>query len=193
MTRAGAQFVLAVSISLTLALAACSSSPSGSQSGAPVRAAPTPAFTEPAVPTVDRPLNLHGIAACAVLSPEKLRAMDLVPATAVNESNANASGCSWASDDDSFNATVALSEIRDLRLFYRMRDTFNFFEPEVVDGYPAVRVSDVDSGSCLILVGNANDQSFSVQAGGLGGLQRDWCALARRVASAVLTSLPPGR
>jgi hypothetical protein len=194
MTRAGAALVLTASISLGLALAACSSTTSGAPSGTPVRTVPSsPSAEVPAAPAVDRPLDLYGIAGCAVLSPEKLQALDLLPRSAADESNGNASACSWTSTGESFNATVALSGARDLRLFYRMRETFNFFEPESVGGYPAVRVSDANSGSCLILVGNADDQSFSAQVGGLGGPQQDWCEVARRVAGAVLTSLPPRR
>jgi hypothetical protein len=127
-----------------------------------------------------------------VLTGEQLRRLGLDPATASDESNSNASACSWTSVDDSFDVGIALSTVRDLELFYEMRQTFQSFEPEMVAGYPAVRTSPANGvASCSLLVGNADDQSFSVNTGGLSGPLRDWCSLAEGVASAVLMSLPP--
>jgi hypothetical protein len=143
------------------------------------------------VPTVDRPLDSRGIRACQALTTEHLELLNLAADTASDRSNANASACGWTAHDGSFEAGIALSTVRDLKLYYSLQSSFPVFESEVITGYPAVRVSDVNSGSCVIVVGNADDQSFSARAGGFSGPLRDMCATARDVASAALTSLPP--
>jgi hypothetical protein len=189
--RARAPFAIAVSVMLGIVVASCASVSASrpSQVSAPVSPSASQVHGQ-TVPDVDRPKESRGIRACAVISSSQLTAMGLASATASDESNGNASACHWSSSDDSFDASVALSTIRDLRLFYQMRETFRAFEPDVVAGYPAVRTSPAGGGSCTILVGNADDQSFSIQVGGLSGPMRDWCSIAREVAAAVLMSLP---
>jgi hypothetical protein len=188
---------LAAAAAVMVLLAACSGGPahSSATSRSPVSppAGPTADQSTQSAPPVDRPLDVRGVAACGVLSSDQLRSLNLASDTASDTSNANASGCRWKSGDGSFDVNVVLSSTRDLELFYSIRDTFPVFEPQQVDEYPAVRASAAESGSCLILVGNASDQSFSAQAGTLGGERQDWCSVAGRVASIVLTSLPPRR
>lgn len=187
----------AVAVGVVVFLAACSAGPTHlsntSQSPVSPPAGPTAdRSTQGALP-IDRPLDVRGVAACGVLSSDQLQSLGLASDTASDTSNANASGCRWKSGDGSFDVNVVLSSTRDLELFYSIRDTFPVFESRQVDEYPAVRTSSAESGSCLILVGNASDQSFSAQAGTLGGERQDWCSVAGRVASIVLTSLPPRR
>jgi hypothetical protein len=188
-----AAFVSLMCIALGVALAGCSSATSKQPESVSTPASPSVDVSpKGAAPSVDRPLDAHGVAACDVLTGDQLRSLGLDPATAADESNSNATACSWTSVDESFDAGIALSTARDLELFYEMRQTFQRFEPETIAGYPAVRTSPADGiASCSLLVGNAEDQSFSVNTGGLSGPQRDWCSIANGVASAVLMSLPP--
>lgn len=193
MIRGRAPFAVAVAVSAMLGLVAASCSSASASRPSEVPAPVSPSTSQNyvhTVPDIDRPKESRGIRACAVISSSQFTALGLAPTTASDESNENASACHWTSNDDSFDASVALSTIRDLRLFYQMRETFRTFDPEIVAGYPAVRTSPAGGGSCTILVGNANDQSFSIQAGGLSGPMRDWCSIAREVAAAVLMSLP---
>ncbi|WP_366889110.1 DUF3558 domain-containing protein [Pseudonocardia sp.] len=195
MMNSGPVSGLLASFVLVLALSACSTASSTPPLVVPPPPAEVTASAPPVsgVPTVDHPLDLRGIRACEALTAEMLQSLDLTADTASDRSNANASACGWTARDGSFEAGIALSTVRDLRLYYSLRTSFPIFEPEVISGYPAVRVSDVNSGSCVILVGNADDQSFSARAGGFSGPLRDLCVTARDVASAALTSLPPRR
>jgi hypothetical protein len=195
MTNRPAAFSALTPILAGLALAACSTStPAPSPPASPLSTEATPSFPPVSgVPIVNRPLDSSGIRACQALTAQQLQSLKLAADTASDRSNENASACNWTARDGSFEAGLALSTMRDLELYYSVRDSFPIFEPEVIAGYPSVRVSEVNSGSCVILVGNAADQSFSARAGGFSGPLRDLCAAARDIASAALTSLPPRR
>lgn len=160
------------------------------ESNAPASASALPVQT---VPKVVQPLDSRDVRACLIFDSDQLLSLDLAGSTATNGSTPNASACDWRSNDASFSAGIALSGSRDLDLYYAIRETFPVFEPEEVSGYPAVRVSNADGASCVILVGNSDDQALSARADGLGGPRRDYCSVARDVARAALQSLPPRR
>jgi hypothetical protein len=183
-----------ISVVLAVTLSACSSATRmGDQE---LKTGPQPSVSTPpvqSVPKVAHPRDSRDVRACLLLDADQLRSLGLAAATVTDASNANASACDWKSGDASYSAGIALSAGRDLDLYYSLRDTFPIFEPEEISGYPAVRVSDAASVSCVILVGNSDDQALSARADGLGSPRRDYCAVARDIAEAALQSLPSRR
>jgi len=78
--------------------------------------------------------------------------------------------------------------------------SYAYFVPSSVDGYPAVFASSIDRrgiGECAITVGVADDASFSVEfsinGAASGGGQVDACAEAQRIAAMVVSNLKTGR
>ncbi|MGP4015716.1 DUF3558 domain-containing protein [Saccharopolyspora sp. 5N708] len=78
--------------------------------------------------------------------------------------------------------------------------SYAYFVPSSVDGYPAIFASSIDrrgGGECEITVGVADDASFSVEfsvnGAASGGGQVDACPEAQRIAGMVVRNLKTGR
>lgn len=203
--------VLAVVFLVPVALAtACTSKTGGAASPAPSTPASTGASTaDPDVPKVTQPpLDAGKYAAdtCAVLpqdllaslkytDPGKYQAKGNTPFTAAGPS------CSWTLKGEGIGLQVILGTgnrdngaggLAGTYAAYREKKFVRFLEPApAVEGYPAVFADVQDErpmGTCGMVVGVADDLSFSVQAQGYQG-QDDSCAVAAQAAAGVVKTL----
>lgn len=153
---------------------------------------------DPSVPRVANPRDARNVAACDLLTQAQLASFDADPLTATASEQNTGLRCEWRTRDKlgSLEAVVAAELgtngfLAGLAQLYSQRDTFDVFEPGELDGFPIVHADRVvNAGDCTIYVGAADDQLFYTAAGYASG-ETKRCDIARRMASAVLSNLPP--
>jgi hypothetical protein len=192
----------AVRLVLALALAGCtttSGTASQSPPGEPLATGTAPApgtSTASLAPRVLAPRDARGVAVCDLLTPEQQAAVEIEPATRTTALPGAAPRCQWRTRGHSGVLTVTSATdfpIGGLEGLYLVRGTYDVFEPDDLDGYPIVR-ADLEPGDtdCTIYVGVAEDQLVWAAAGFPFG-DRSACAVARQMASYMISNLPPLR
>ncbi|WP_169383111.1 DUF3558 family protein [Pseudonocardia acidicola] len=145
-------------------------------------------------PRVQHPRDARRISGCAALATSQLAELSLDPSSAADISSASTSGCRWQAFDRSFIAAVVVAvdlPVGGLEGVYLGRATFTVFEPDQVDGFPVVRTDRNGGPDCTLHVGPADDQLVDVLVSEVLNRSIDTCDAASRVASAVLSTLPP--
>jgi hypothetical protein len=183
-----------------LALSGCGTTVAGTPTSAsPVADGSVPYEVGPGVPRVPNPRDARGIAPCDLLTSAQLEAVGIDPATARTEQQNTAFRCVWRSRDklggfeaDNNSEARPNGYLAGLSSLYVFRETFAVFEPGELDGFPIVH-ADRDVGSdCTIYVGVADDQMLWTAAGYVKGPVKR-CDLALKMASSMLSNLPPLR
>lgn len=143
-------------------------------------------WSSPPVPTR---LVVVGVPVCDVATQSELIAVDLNPDSVDDRSTADTAHCHWdGKSSDRFSAALMLSNVRGLEAAYFVRETFAYFEPTEIAGYPAVRTTSPEFwGRCEYLVGVGPNRSVGATAGGNRG--RDYCALSRRLLEIAIPKL----
>ncbi|WP_233226184.1 DUF3558 domain-containing protein [Amycolatopsis sp. CA-126428] len=189
---------------------ACTSQTEGAASPAPNASASTGASpADPEVPKVTQPpLDAGKYAAdtCGLLPRDLLASMKYTDAGEYHPKGntpltAAGPSCSWKIKGEGIGLQVILGTgNRDLGAgglagtyaAYRLKKFVKFLEPApAVEGYPAVYADIQDErpmGTCAMVVGIADDLSFSIQAQGYQG-QDDSCAAASQAAAGVVKTL----
>lgn len=148
------------------------------------------AVENPISPPVSRPLVVAGVSACQAVTDTQLIELGLDPESRSDHSDAESGDCRWEDHDRRLEAQLVLSDVRGLELMYYWRDTFNYFEPTEIAGYPAVRDTSPDQGTiCEYLVGVGPNRGFSVEFENPWTRDGDYCGLARRLGTMVIGNL----
>lgn len=199
--RATLQACVATLVGLfALAASGCAESTQASTPGAPVTteiagssASVSPyAVDNPASPSIARPLVVAGVSACEAVTDTQLIELGLDPESKSDHSNAESADCRWHDQDGRLSAQLVLSNVRGLEILYYWRDTFSYFQPTEVAGYPAVRATSPDQGTiCEFLVGVGPNRGVGVEFENPGSRDGDYCGLARRLGSMVVGNLQP--
>lgn len=185
---------------VVLVLAGCAGPVAGVPAPAGAPPAPAAPFTPgPGVPRVARPRDARHIAACDLLTPAQLEGFGVDLATARSSEQNTGLRCEWRARNKlvRFEAVVAAGLgpsgfIPGLSQLYFQRDTYDIFEPGELDGFPIVHADRDVNSDCTIYVGNADDQVVYTAAGSATGDPKR-CDIARAMASALLSNLPPLR
>ncbi|GLY37183.1 hypothetical protein Amsp01_032070 [Amycolatopsis sp. NBRC 101858] len=203
----GLAAILVVSAGLAVA---CTSTTGGAASPAPSTSASTSApASDPDVPKVtQQPLDAGKYASdtCGVLPADLLASLKYTDAgkyQAAGDTPLTAAGpsCAWKISGEGIGLQVILGTgnrehgtggLAGTYAAYRDGKFVRFLEhaPDI-EGYPAVYADIQDErpmGTCTLVVGIADDLSFSVQAQGYQG-QDDSCAVANQVAAGVVKTL----
>lgn len=140
-------------------------------------------------PPIPRRLVVVGVSACDVITESELIALDLDPDSVEDHSDiADTSDCRWTGKDGELHASVILSNVRGLEAAYYVRDTFYYFEPTEIAGYPAVRSTSPElSNICDYMVGIGPNRGLEASALGPGG--EDNCGIARRLLEITIPKL----
>lgn len=151
------------------------------------------AVENPTSPPVSRPLVVVGVSACEVITNSQLIDLGFSPGAGEDHSNSDSADCRWYSDDRRVVAQLVLSNVRGLELAYYWRDTFNYFEPAELAGYPAVRdTSPAQQGTCEYLIGVGPNRGVGVTFDGPAARPvAEYCALAQRLGTMVIGNLQP--
>jgi hypothetical protein len=149
------------------------------------------------------PLDASGFLAepCTVLSHAQLATFDVsrpgIPTTTGAVAEHAGPYCSWHAATE-LASTIGVGFItgnkNGLSDIYRGRDTFGYFIPTTVDGYPAVFADGSDgrvSGRCSLAVGISETQMFRASEQGRLDAQGA-CDRAQQVAAAALATLKAG-
>lgn len=181
-------------------LAALVATASGCAGAGQVQSSPTAsepvAATDPAVmpsewssPPVPTRLVVIGAPVCELLTRSELLALDLDPDSVEDHSNVDTADCRWSGkSSDRFKASLTLSNVRGLEAAYYVRDTFTYFEPTEIAGYPAVQTTSPEQwGKCELLLGVGPNRSIG--SGAVGNRGRDYCALSRRLLEVAIPKL----
>lgn len=159
-----------------------------------MKPAPTPSANPLVVtPRVEHPKDARGIGSCDLLTPSQLTDLGLRPDTARPGTSGVGRMCTWASTvmGDPAGLTVATDlTVGGLESLYRVRDTFDVFEPGEIGGHPSVRADGNRDGRCSLYVALADDQLMSADGNLSGRPLPDPCARSRRMAELVLSNLP---
>ncbi|GAA1290218.1 hypothetical protein GCM10009609_67560 [Pseudonocardia aurantiaca] len=134
---------------------------------------------------------------CDLLTPAQQAELQIDPASQTTDLPGAAPRCQWRTRDQSgvLTATSATDfAVGGLEGLYLVRGTYGVFEPGDLDGFPMVRADRQDTGDrdCTIYVGVAEDQLVWAAAGFPFG-DRSACAVARQMASYMISNLPPLR
>lgn len=168
-------------------------SPTVTQSSATPTANPTEVAAQPESlsPSVSRPLTVVGVSACDLVPKQQLIDLGLDPTTVEDHSNADTADCRWYSNGKRFAGRLGLSNVRGLESAYLFRETFQYFEPTEISGYPAIRTTSPDRWyTCYYMTGIGPDRSVGVGFENVWGEQgTDYCALARSLATAAIAEL----
>lgn len=149
-------------------------------------------------PEVVAPRDLRAGAAdpCALLSPTRTRALDVLDRGTASTNNLGPT-CTWEGREAS-SRTIQVSVVVTRDLFvdtYRAR-ALAVFRPGQTAGSPSVdsKTSDTDP-VCTTTVGVADGQTLDVSASlgsrSSGESEADSCAISRRVAEEIVSTLPP--
>jgi hypothetical protein len=194
--------------SVLLAATACTSRANGTptpHSTTALSETTTTSSADPSdgAPGVADPLDATGFLAepCTVLSQSQLVTFDISPPGIPTTTGAVAEYagpfCSWHAATE-LASTIGVGFItgnkNGLSDTYRGRDTFDYFIPTTVDGYPAVFVDGPDqrdSGTCNITVGISDQLAFRASEQGRLDAQGS-CDRAKQVAAAALATLRAG-
>ncbi|WP_254896600.1 DUF3558 domain-containing protein [Amycolatopsis sp. Hca4] len=189
---------------------ACTPTTGGTASPAPSASASTGTPpVDPDVPKVTQPpldAGKYVSDTCAVIPKDLLASMkyteggDYKPAGNTPLTAAGPS-CSWKIEGEGIGLQVILGTgnrdqgtggLAGTYAAYRQKRFVKFLEPApAVEGYPAVYADIQDErpmGTCALVVGIADDLSFSLQAQGYQG-QDDSCAAAAKAAAGVVKTL----
>jgi hypothetical protein len=153
----------------------------------------------PETPRVAEPRDLRGIPPCRLLTPTQITDLGLDPSTAEPDEFHSTYDCYIDSADTSKSAAIASAyqfEVGGLDRLYRNRqlllDGDGIFVPGTLDGFPTVITDANSADDCALNVGVADDQVLLIDTDVDHYLSTvHACDLARDVASAVLTNLPP--
>jgi hypothetical protein len=165
----------------------------------PVVGSPAPSSTPPTLaPPVPEPRDARGISPCELLTPGQLEELDVDPTTRITDLPGAGPRCQWRTRDGTGVLTVSNGAdlpaggfVGGLEGLYLLRETYRFFEPGEIDGFPVVRAdSGIGDATCTINIGVADDQLLVV-AVGRAFTDEPPCDTARQVASMVLSNLPP--
>ncbi|MCI2416023.1 DUF3558 domain-containing protein [Saccharopolyspora sp. K220] len=174
-----------------VSVAACSQPEPGS---------PVPSDTEPATPSKDpgrpevsNPKNLEAVSdPCRLLKSEQLQQLGTTGATSHRPSAWGEDTCTWGVDADGLQVYLAPAVTTNYGLSSVLRTTGKSAPDEDVGGYPMV-TSDPATFTCGIYVAVNADDVFTVVTD-RGDSERpehqDTCAVAKQVASMVLSNLP---
>jgi hypothetical protein len=153
----------------------------------------------PETPRVAEPRDLRGIPACQLLTPTQATGLGLDPATAKPDEFNSIYACDIHARDSSTSASLGSAyrfEVGGLDRLYRNRQLFldgdGIFVPGTLDGFPTVITDANSADDCVLNVGVADDQVLVIDTG-IDPYRSTLhaCDLARDIASAVLTNLPP--
>ncbi|MEV0701823.1 DUF3558 domain-containing protein [Saccharopolyspora sp. NPDC050389] len=174
-----------------LAVAACSQPESGTPS--PTSAVPATASQDPGRPMVRNPKNLEAVSdPCQLLKPGQLQQLGTSGANSHRPSAWGEDTCTWGVDTDGLQVHIAPSVTTNYGLSSVLQTTGKPAPDEDVDGYPMV-TSDPATFTCGIYVAANSEDVFGVTVD-RGDSDRpehqDTCAVAKQVASMVLSNLP---
>lgn len=146
-----------------------------------------------ASPPVSKPLVVTGIPACEAITNSQLVDLGFSPGSGEDHSNSDSADCRWYSGDRRLVAQLVLSDVVGLEHAYAWRDTFNYFEPTELAGYPAVRdTSPAQEGTCEYLIGVGPNRGVGVTFDGPATRPAsEYCALAQRLGTMVIGNLQP--
>jgi hypothetical protein len=189
---------IVVALVAVLSLAACGTDTSGE----PVSKGPRPGAPEAGlIPPVQNPRDVAPMVrrACELLTPRQAAEFGLDMPPALTDGLFGTTRCEWthADRERTIVRNVYVSMFTNnptVETVYRKRAGFVFFKLDLVDGYPAsVTRSNSDLPICSVDVKTAERQSVTVtyDSEDLRSDPQRSCDVAKRVASAVLTNLPP--
>ena len=152
-------------------------------------------------PRVEDPLDASSFLdqPCAVLSQQQVAEFSVTRPGEPTTTGAVAENagplCTWHADPGgSIGVGFLTGNKNGLSDTYRGRESFEYFEPTTVDGYPAAYANDPDlraEGDCTIMVGISDSLAF--RASEQGKLDAEGsCERARQVAAAALATLKKG-
>ncbi|MGP4014420.1 DUF3558 domain-containing protein [Saccharopolyspora sp. 5N708] len=190
MNRTRLALVTAVCITF-LSIGACVQSESGSP--LPVGTEPSTASKDVGRPEVSAPKNLEAVGdPCQLLRPEQLQQIGTTGATVHGPSAWGEDTCTWGVDADGLQINIAPAVTTNYGLARVLQTTGKPAPDENVEGYPGVIV-DPAMFTCGIYVAVSAEDVFGVAAD-RGDSDRpehqDPCAVAKQVASMVLSNLP---
>lgn len=145
---------------------------------------------------VREPKDLRGIPVCELLTDAQVAELGLRVESA-EEAQVSTLGrdCTWTWRDDHLNIASAGASVGHqhppLPGLYVKRDLVAVFEPVVIGGYPGVRSSIINDGSCEIDIATSDDQFLVLDDNRAGRPMADPCARPRRMAELILPTLPP--
>lgn len=173
---------------LLTTLAACGVAPTSAPT-------PTPALSD--APRVPAPRDLTGIPACQLLTPDQLRQFRFDPADLRTEHQDTTDRCQYTRPDYLLSGSLTSAyrwQPGGLDRLYLTREFAEVFIPGTLDGFPTLLDTLEDADFCELSVGVADDQLLLVRASTLSRYRGPpACEVARSMASAVLSNLPPLR
>ncbi|WP_083821667.1 DUF3558 domain-containing protein [Saccharopolyspora spinosa] len=179
---------LVILIAVAFAAAGCTSG--GPSQGDPGTASPPPP-SDPAMPAVSNPKNLDAVAdPCQLLTSEQLNQLGTGGEPSHRPSPWGQDTCTW--DNRVLRVKLSPSTTMDHGLKSALRSVRKEAPDEQVDGYPMVTTQPL-STSCGIYVSATPQDTFVVDVDATESDRpehRDTCAVAKRVASMVLSNLP---
>lgn len=101
----------------------------------------------------------------------------------------------WENDNVTVSLTPLVKTGKGIGQTYLAKDNYSFFQPTMVDSYPAVLV-DKQKLSCGMFVGVSDTQELSLTVVVTGKDNPDYgnpCAFPPKVASAALKNIPAGQ
>jgi hypothetical protein len=153
----------------------------------------------PETPRVAEPRDLRDIPACQLLTPTQATEFGLDLAGARPDEFQSTYDCDIHAPDSSTSASIVSAyryEVGGLDRLYRNRELLldgdGIFVPGTLDGFPTVITDANSADDCVLNVGVADNQVLLIDTG-VDPYRSTVhaCDLARAVASAVLTNLPP--
>ncbi|WP_223839208.1 DUF3558 domain-containing protein [Saccharopolyspora pogona] len=177
---------------VTLGAAGCSQQMDGTPTETRVPSSQT-APSDPAMPQVANPKNLEAAGdPCQLLTTDQLAQLGTGGAPTHRPSAWGEDSCTWGANTDGLRVNLAPSTTLNQGLKSVLRTVHKTAPDEVVDGYPMV-TSQALTYSCGIYVSTTPEDAFSVNVD-RGDSDRpehqDTCAVAKQVASMVLSNLP---
>lgn len=149
-------------------------------------------------PQVTNPLDAASLVEdpCRALSPSQLDQLRLHEGEPQPNEGLESGACSWQSSEDSSDA-IALSFVVEnadgLGTLYADKQSYQYFEPTEISGYPAVYASLVDnrdSGTCDLWVGvNERDVMHLMATFPSASTPEASCEMAADVAEATISTL----
>jgi hypothetical protein len=197
--------IVASALIATATLGACSSTTQGNATGSPSQqdsgsvasnSAPPQKLLAPPVPAPLNPvkfMNVQNI--CKILNVKQLNAIGLPNATAGGQvSNKDQTACSYfGTADNGMNLSFETVNAHGLSDIYSQKSTMKYWQPTIIQGYPAVAASESDGrkvGTCTINVGVTNQLAFFAQSTGQSDpTGKVGCLAAKKAADQVITTL----
>lgn len=163
---------------------------------------PPTTTTSSTAPKVQKQLDATRLVSspCDALTTSELIALDpgFTTATTTNVTDSYDAGCGWTSPDlsETIDISFEIAAQDGLEKVYRDRESMAYWQPMVIDGYPAVAASLDDGradGTCVVNAGISDHLFFFAKFLSLNAVQKPQsCSLAVASAGDVIKNLGGG-